>query len=69
MALSHIPKLRGEALAVSPLSLACPFCKAGPRLDCEKSEGGFAVVHVARIKKAASLDSLNASRAAGKRTR
>jgi hypothetical protein len=69
MALSPMPKLRSEALAVSPLSLACPFCKVGPRLDCEKSEGGFAVVHVARIKKAATLDSLNASRVAKKRTR
>ncbi len=69
MALSPTPKLGSEAFAVSPLSLACPFCKTGPRLDCEKSAGGFAVVHVARIKKAATLDSLSASRVARKRTR
>ena len=69
MALSQMPKLRSEVLAVSPLSLACPFCKVGPRLDCANTAGGFAVVHVARIKKAATLDSLNASRASRKRDR
>ena len=58
-----------RVLPVSPLSLRCPFCEAEPGHDCATSEGGFAVVHVARIKKAASLDSLNASRASMKHPR
>jgi hypothetical protein len=69
MAVSQRPKPRSGALAVSPLRLACPFCKADPGTDCANTAGGFAVIHVARIKKAASLDSLNAARATKKRPR
>jgi len=42
-----------ETLPASPLSLACPFCKAKPGKNCATSSGGFAVVHLERIKAAA----------------
>jgi hypothetical protein len=69
MALSQMPKPRTGALKVSPLSLACPFCKARPESDCVSAAGAFAIVHVARIKKAVTLDSLNTSRASKKHPR
>ena len=44
-----------EVLAVSPISLTCPLCKAKPNHDCVPTEG-FGVVHVARIRAAAAKD-------------
>lgn len=48
-----------EVLPTSPLSLACPFCKAKPGKDCTTSKGGFAAVHVARVAAAAAVDAKN----------
>jgi hypothetical protein len=42
-----------EVLPISPISLVCPFCKAKPNQDCQTSSGGFSVLHIARILKAA----------------
>jgi hypothetical protein len=42
-----------ETLPTSPLSLTCPFCEAKPGKNCATSSGGFAVVHLERIKAAA----------------
>jgi hypothetical protein len=46
-------------LPVAPISLPCPFCKAKPGKDCSTSAGGFAVLHVARIRAAAARDAAN----------
>jgi hypothetical protein len=51
-----------KILPKSPVQLSCPFCKAKPGKDCATSEGGFSLLHVARIKKAATLAALNKSR-------
>jgi hypothetical protein len=49
-------KLLPKVLATSPKSLVCPFCKAKPSRDCATSSAGFSIIHVARIKVAASMD-------------
>jgi hypothetical protein len=65
-----MPKLKiPKTLPISPLSLRCPFCQAEPEHDCVKGNGRFSVVHVARIKKAAALDSLTVARASKNGTR
>jgi hypothetical protein len=52
MRLKHgIPKL-----PTSPLTLFCPFCGAKPKHDCLTTLGGFAAVHVLRVKAAALID-------------
>jgi len=48
-----------KMLPVSPLSIACPFCKAKPMRDCSTSSDGFSELHVARIKAAAAQDKAN----------
>jgi len=46
-----------NVLPTSPMSLACPFCKAQPGSACETTAGGrLEVVHVARIKAAEARD-------------
>jgi hypothetical protein len=50
-------KLLPKVLATSPKSLVCPFCKAKPSRDCATSSAGFSIIHLARIKAAASMDS------------
>ncbi|MGH9729920.1 MAG: zinc finger domain-containing protein [Candidatus Acidiferrales bacterium] len=45
-----------EVLPSSPVSLACPFCKAKPGRDCATTSGTFSAIHIQRIKAAASLD-------------
>jgi hypothetical protein len=45
-----------EILPMSPITLGCPYCKAKPGKDCATSSGGFAVLHLARIKAAAEKD-------------
>jgi len=52
MAKDSIPK----DLPISPLSLACPLCKAKPNQDCIPSDGRFGVMHVARIGLAVGKD-------------
>ena len=42
-----------EVLAISPITLVCPFCKADPGEDCETTSGGLAAIHLERIKAAA----------------
>jgi hypothetical protein len=65
-----MPQLKlPRTLPISPLSLRCPFCQAEPEQDCASIEGRYSVVHVARIKKAATLVSLNNSRAKHSRIR
>lgn len=43
-------------LPTDPLTLPCPFCGANAGQDCSTSTGGFSVLHVVRVKAAASLD-------------
>jgi hypothetical protein len=43
-------------LLTDPLTLPCPFCGAKRGKDCSTSAGGFSVLHLVRIKAAASLD-------------
>jgi hypothetical protein len=50
-------------LAVTPLSLVCPLCKAKRGRDCTISKGGPSVVHVQRIAMAALLDKMGVLRA------
>ena len=57
MAKDSIP----EVLPTSPLSLGSPHCGAGPKKDCQKTRGGFAKVHLARIQAAAAVDMRNAN--------
>jgi len=52
-----MPKPRVLVLPTSPLSLICEFCGAGAGRDCKTHESGHrSVMHVARIKAAASKD-------------
>ena len=44
-----------DVLPVSPLSLACPLCKAKPNYDCT-SISSYGILHVARIRAAAARD-------------
>jgi len=44
-----------DVLPVSPLSLACPLCKAKPNHDCT-SISSYGILHVARIRAAAARD-------------
>jgi hypothetical protein len=56
---SRVAKLKVpilETLPTSPLSVACPLCKALPMYDCATKLGVFAAVHVARINAAARID-------------
>jgi hypothetical protein len=50
------PKILPKVLATSPKSLVCPFCKAKPGSECATSSAGFSIIHLARIKAAASMD-------------
>lgn len=43
-------------IAISPMTLACPRCKAEPAKDCEVLPNGQQVVHIERIKLAAAMD-------------
>jgi hypothetical protein len=52
MAKDSIP----EVLPTGPQSLSCPYCGAKPKKDCQKSKGGFAQIHLARIRAAALVD-------------
>lgn len=46
-----------EYLPVSPITLPCPLCGAKPGHDCETpSNVRLYIVHVARIKAAATMD-------------
>jgi hypothetical protein len=45
-----------EELPTRPIGLPCPFCGAKPNRDCLTASGGFAAVHVARIKAAAFMN-------------
>lgn len=51
-------KSKIPVLPTSPISLKCPFCGAKPDQDqdCFTTSGGFAAIHVARIKAAARMD-------------
>ncbi len=49
--LPRVPRV----IPTDPLKLSCPFCGAKKGKDCATSGGGFSVVHVLRIKAAASL--------------
>ena len=54
-----MPNLKGkipEFLRTSPMSLLCPTCMSMPGRDCITSSGGFAAIHVARLKAAALAD-------------
>lgn len=49
--LSDVPGVR-----VSPMTLACPLCKAKPGKVCQTLSGGeLEIVHVARLNAAVSL--------------
>jgi len=54
-----MPNLKGkipEFLRTSPMSLLCPTCMSMPGRDCITSSGGFAAIHVSRIKAASLAD-------------
>jgi hypothetical protein len=38
------------------MSIGCPFCDAEPGRDCLTTKGGFAAVHVQRVKEAARIN-------------
>ena len=42
-----------EFLPTSPISWLCPTCMSMPGHDCITNSGGFAAIHVARMKAAA----------------
>jgi hypothetical protein len=44
-----------DKLQVSQIGIACPFCGAKATKDCFTTLKGFAAIHVARIKAAASM--------------
>jgi hypothetical protein len=48
-----------EVLPVSAISLPCPLCSAKPGHDCETTSGGFAAVHLVRLKAAARAGKKN----------
>jgi hypothetical protein len=48
-----------EVLPVSPVSLPCPKCKAKAGKDCATTSGGFAAIHLERVKAAALADRKN----------
>ncbi len=58
--LARLPK--DGVLRISPLTLLCPYCGAKKGHDCATSKGGFAVLHVLRVKAAALLDVRAAAR-------
>jgi hypothetical protein len=58
-----------EDTANQSLAPAVSVLQVEPEQDCVKGKSRYSVVHVARIKKAATLDSQNATSAAEKRTR
>jgi len=47
-----------EDNSVLPIDPISPFCHAKSGRDCATSAGGFAVLHIARIKAAAAEDAL-----------
>lgn len=54
-------RVRGhlEYISISPMTLACPRCNAGPGEVCEVLiDAGLEVVHIERIKRAEAMDVL-----------
>jgi|SRR5580658_10301678 hypothetical protein len=45
-----------ERIAISPITLNCPQCRAQPGQVCDIFDGEVEVVHVERIKWAAAMD-------------
>jgi hypothetical protein len=45
-----------DYIAVSPISLVCPRCKAKPGKVCHMLDGAVELVHIERIKAAAAMD-------------
>jgi hypothetical protein len=45
-----------EFLPTSPMSLLCPTCMPMPGRDCITTAGGFAALHIARVRAAALAD-------------
>jgi hypothetical protein len=43
-------------IAVSPITLVCPRCKAKPGKVCEIFDGQIESVHIERIKAAVAMD-------------
>jgi hypothetical protein len=52
----HEECLLPEHVAISPMSLVCPRCGAQPGQVCELFDGEVELVHVERIKMAATRD-------------
>jgi hypothetical protein len=45
-----------EVLPTSPISLSCPFAKRNPAKTAKQTSGGFALIHLERIKAAVLAD-------------
>jgi hypothetical protein len=53
--MAHMPKNIPEYIAVSPMTLACPKCKAAPGIPCDVVNE-FELIHLERIQAAAATD-------------
>jgi hypothetical protein len=59
VSICHDGRMKGSiprTLALSPMSIGCPYCGAEPGRDCMTTKSGFAAVHVQRIKDAARIN-------------
>lgn len=45
-----------DPLPTSPLSIGCPLCKADPGQDCTAPADEIPLIHIQRIKAAATMD-------------
>jgi hypothetical protein len=52
-------------LAISPISLTCPFCKVQRGKDCGYTSHGLGLVHVERVRMAALADKMGKLRRKG----
>lgn len=53
---SSVPWRTSLAIAISPMTLECPRCKAKPGKVCEILQGEIGLVHLQRIKAALTMD-------------
>jgi hypothetical protein len=47
-----------EYVAISPMALNCPFCKAKPGIACEMLDDMVELIHLERIEAAITLDEM-----------
>lgn len=56
--MAHVPRKLPEHITVSPMTLACPKCKAVPGTPCD-IVNDFELIHLERIQQAAAMDAAN----------